>query len=110
MPDPQNGADPVGPALANEMLQNLIRLNANIEKSHQIYETLAASIADLCDYHETYMRASEILMEQAEEGKSKFALLDFAKAVSEAAAEVMPEEGEDDDEHGEGDARVRIAR
>ena len=110
MPEAPNGADSVGNVMAAEMLKNLIRLNENIEKSHRVYETLAASLADLCDYHETYMRATEILVDQAEEGKSKFTLGDFAKAVAEAAAEVMPEEGEEDDEPGEEDPRIRAVR
>ncbi len=109
MPDSPNGETP-GAVIAAQMLENLILLNRNIEKSHQIYETLASSIADLCDYHETYMRAMEMLVEQAEEGKSKFTLGDLAKATAEAASEVMPEDGEEEDEPGEEDPRARIVR
>jgi glutamyl-tRNA reductase len=111
MPTDAPNAETPGAVIAAQMLENLILLNRNIEKSHQIYETLSASIADLCDYHETYMRAMEILIEQAEEGKSKFTLGDLAKATAEAAAEVMPDEdGEEEDEPGDEDPRVRAVR
>jgi len=110
----QNGRpaedDTPGAVIAAEMLKNLVLLNQNIERSHKIYSELAASIADLCDYHETYMRAMEILIEQAEEGKSKFSLGDLAKATAEAAAEVMPEEDDGEDEPGEEDPRIRVMR
>lgn len=109
MPEMPNGETP-GAVIAAQMLENLILLNKNIEKSHQIYETLAASMADLCDYHETYMRAMEILMEQAEEGKPKFAMGDLVKAMAEAAAEVMPDDGEEEDEPGDEDPRIRAVR
>lgn len=92
-----------GAVIAAEMLKNLVLLNRNIEKSHQMYEEVARSIADLCDYHETYMRAMEILIEQSEEGKSKFSLADLARATADAAAEVMPEE---EDEPGGEDPLV----
>jgi glutamyl-tRNA reductase len=109
MPETPNGETP-GAVIAAQMLENLILLNRNIEKSHQMYESLAASIADLCDYHETYMRAMEIMIEQSDEGKSKFTLADLARAMSEAAAEVMPEEEAEEDEPGEEDPRVRSVR
>jgi glutamyl-tRNA reductase len=109
MPEQPNGETP-GAVIAAAMLENLILLNRNIEKSHQLYEKLADSIADLCDYHETYMRAMEILIEQAEEGKSKFTLGDLAKATAEAATEVMPEDDEEEDEPGEEDPRIRVVR
>jgi hypothetical protein len=110
MPDTNNGrpADPdqPGAVIAAEMLRNLILLNENIRKSHEMYESLAASISDLCDYHETYMRAVEILIEKSEEGKNKFSMKDFVEAVAEAAEEVMPSE----DEPGEEDPLVDIRR
>jgi hypothetical protein len=56
------------------------------------------------------MRAMEILIEQAEEGKSKFTLGDLAKATAEAATEVMPEDDEEEDEPGEEDPRIRVVR
>lgn len=105
MPEMPNGETP-GAVIAAQMLENLILLNRNIEKSHQIYEKLADALEDLSDYHETYMRAMEILIEQAEEGKSKFSLADLARATAEAAAEVMPEE----DEHGGEDPLVEAGR
>lgn len=101
----EEGATP-GALIATEMLKNLILLNERIEKSHQMYEQLAASIADLCDYHETYMRAMEILVEQADEGKMKFSMGDLVKAIAEAAEEVMPSE----DEPGEEDPLVDAGR
>jgi len=93
-----------GPIIAAEMLKNLVLLNANIEKTHQLYTEIAAALADLTDYHETYMRASEIVIEKAEQGKTKFSVLDFAKAMVEAAEDVM---GEGEDEPGEEDPLVR---
>lgn len=103
-------ADQPGAVIAAEMLKNLILLNENIRKSHEMYAQLLASLQDLGDYHETYMRAMEILIEQSEEGKSKFTLADLAKATAEAAAEVMPEgdEEEEEDEPGDEDPRVRL--
>jgi len=99
-----------GQYIAAEMLKNLVRLNENIEKSHKMYAALAAAISDLGDYHESYMRAMEILIEQSEEGKSKFSLADLARAVAEAAAEVMPEDGEEEDEPGPEDPLVDARR
>jgi len=113
MPEAPNGRpiDPesTGQYLAAEMLKNIVRLNENIEKSHKMYAALAEGISDLVDYHESYMRAMEILIEQSEEGKSKFSLGDLARAMAEAAAEVMPD---DDavDEPGEEDPRVGAER
>ena len=99
-----------GQHIAAEMLKNIIRLNDNIEKSHRMYEALNETLSSLADYHESYMRAMELLVEQAEEGKSKFTLADLAHAMAEAAAEVMPEDGaeeEEDDEPGSEDPLVR---
>jgi len=98
-----------GGHIAAEMLKNIVRLNENIEKSHKIYVALAESMSDLVDYHESYMRAMEILVEQSEEGKSKFTLGDLAKAMADAAAEVMPDD-EEEEEPGEEDPRVRVVR
>ena len=113
MPEQPNGrpldGEQPGAIIAAEMLKNLVLLNQNIERSHKLYSDLAASLADLCDYHETYMRAMEILIEQTEEVKSKSSLGDLAKATAEAAAEVMPEEGEED-EPGDEDPRIRVVR
>jgi hypothetical protein len=95
-----------GPIIAAEMLKNLVLLNANIEKSHQIYERLADTMADLADYHETYMRAAEIIIEKSEQGRVKFTGADLAKALAEAAEDVMGE-GEEEDEPGEEDPLVR---
>ncbi len=110
MVEPQSNGRPadesVGQNLAAEMLKNIIRLNDNIEKSHKAYESIAESLASLTDYHESYMRAMEMLVEASEEGKSKFTLGDLARAVSEAAAEVMPEDGEEEDEPGPEDPLV----
>ena len=100
---PMDGEPPAA-IIAAEMLRNLVLLNESIRKSHEIYERLADSLADLADYHETYMRAAEILIETSDEGKSKFSVKDFALALSEAAAEVM---GEEEDEPGEEDPLVR---
>lgn len=96
-----------GEHLAADMLKAIVRLNENIEKSHAMYQALAEGVADLVDYHETYMRASEILIEQAEEGKMKFSLGDLVKALAEAAEEVMPDE---EDEPGPEDPRVEVER
>lgn len=101
---PVNGETP-GAMIAAEMLKNLVMLNANIQKSHEMFAQLSDQLADLNDYHETYMRASEILMEKHEEGKIKFSVKDFVEAMVEAAAEVMPEE--DEDEPGEEDPLIR---
>lgn len=110
MPDPANGrpmdSEAPGAIIAAEMLKNLVMLNENIQKSHALYEQLADQLADLNDYHETYMRASEILMEKAEEGKTKFSVKDFVEALAEAAEEVMPSE----DEPGEEDPRIGVRR
>lgn len=114
MSDKVNGrpmdGESAGQHIAAEMLKNIVRLNENIEKSHRIYEALAEGISDLVDYHESYMRAMEILIEQSDEGKSKFSLKDLAMAMSEAAAEVMPEGGEEEDEPGPEDPRVGVER
>ncbi len=110
MPEMPNGrpmdGETAGQHIAAEMLKNIVRLNENIEKSHKIYAALAESVAALVDYHESYMRAMEMLVEQADEGKSKFSLGDLAQAMSEAAAEVMPEDGEEEDEPGPEDPLV----
>ena len=118
MPEEPNGRpmndESAGQHIAAEMLKNIVRLNENIEKSHKLYAALAEGISDLADYHETYMRAMEILIEKSEEGKSKFTLADLARATAEAAEEVMPddegEEGPPGEEFGEEDPRVRIER
>jgi len=99
-----------GQYIAAEMLKNLVRLNENIEKSHKMYAEMSAALSDLGDYHESYMRAMEILIEQSEEGKSKFSLGDLARAMAEAAAEVMPDDGEEEDEPGPEDPRVGVER
>lgn len=113
MPDQPNGRpmpeESAGQHIAAEMLKNIVRLNENIEKSHKIYAALAAGISDLVDYHESYMRAMEILVESSEEGKSKFTLADLARAMAEAAAEVMPEDGEEE-EPGSEDPLVESER
>jgi hypothetical protein len=106
---PSNG-ESVGENIAAEMLKNIVRLNDNIEKSHKIYGQLAESVAALADYHESYMRAMEILVEQSDEGKSKFTLGDLAAAMAEAAAEVMPDDGEGEDEPGPEDPRIGAER
>jgi hypothetical protein len=110
MADQPNGrqmdGDSVGGAMAAEMLRNLVLLNENIARSHAMYEQLSASIADLCDYHETYMRAAEILIEKSDEGKNKFSVKDFVEALVEAAEETMPS----DDEPGEEDPLVDARR
>jgi hypothetical protein len=102
---PMDGEAP-GAIIAAEMLKNLVMLNENIRRSHEVYEQLLSALADLSDYHETYMRASEIVIEKAEEGKTKFSVLDFARAMVEAAEEVMPSE----DEPGEEDPLVESRR
>lgn len=112
--EPVNGRpmneETAGQHIAAEMLKNIVRLNENIEKSHRLYEALAEGISDLVDYHESYMRAMEILVEQSDEGKVKFTLADLASAMSEAAAEVMPEGDEEEDEPGPEDPRVGAER
>lgn len=100
---PTNGEAP-GAIIAAEMLRNIVLLNENIRKSHEVYERLADSLADLADYHETYMRAAEIMIEKSDEGKAKWSVKDFVLALSEAAEEVM---GEAEDEPGEEDPLVR---
>lgn len=105
---PNNGEAP-GAIIAAEMLKNLVMLNENIQKSHQMYTQLTEQLSDLADYHETYMRAAEILIEKKEEGKSKFSISDFAEALVEAAEEVMGDgDGEEEDEPGDEDPRVRV--
>lgn len=110
MPEPVNGrpmdGDAPGAVIAAEMLKNLVMLNENIQKSHEMYAQLSDQLADLNDYHETYMRAAEILMEKSEEGKSKFSIKDFVEAMAEAAEEIMPAE----DEPGEEDPLVDARR
>jgi len=105
---PDNGRpvdpEPAGQVLAAEMLKNLVILNQNIEKSQAIQAQISDALADLADYHETYMRAAEIIIEKSEGGKIKFSVADFAKALAEAAEEVM---GEEEDEPGEEDPLVR---
>ena len=110
MPDAPNGrpidGDAPGAVIAAEMLKNLVLLNENIRKSHEMYEQLSDQIADLNDYHETYMRAAEILMEKSDEGKIKFSVKDFVEAMTEAAEEIMPS----DDEPGGEDPRIEATR
>lgn len=103
---PTNG-EPPGAIIAAEMLRNIVLLNENIKKSHEIYERLADALADLTDYHETYMRATEIMIEKSDQGKAKWTVKEFALALSEAAEEVMGEE-EEEDEPGEEDPLVRL--
>lgn len=107
MPGENNGSESAGAAMAAEMLKNIVLLNEQLQRNHELYSRLADGVADLIDYHETYMRASEILIEKADEGKSKFSVLDFARAMVEAADEVM---GEEEDEPGDEDPRVEIGR
>ena len=107
---PMNGDEIPANAMAIEMLKNLVRLNDNIEKSHRIQEAILESLSSLGDYHESYMRAMEMLIEQSDEGKVKFSLADLARAMSEAAAEVMPDDGEEEDEHGPEDPRIAAER
>lgn len=102
----QNGEESAGQHIAAEMLKNIVLLNENIAKSHAIQASLAESSAALTDYHETYMRAVEILLEQTDEGKTKFTVRQILEAISEAAAEVMPEE-EEEEEPGSEDPLVR---
>ncbi len=106
---PGNG-EPIGESLAAEMLKNLVRLNDNIEKSHAIQANMAESLASLVDYHETWMRAAEMMIESADEGKSKFSTKDLVLALAEAAVEVMGESGEEEDESGPEDPRVSARR
>lgn len=108
--EPVNGrpmdSEQPGAIIAAEMLKNLVMLNENIQKSHEMYAQLSDQLADLNDYHETYMRAAEILMEKSEEGKNKFSVKDFVEAMAEAAEEIMPSE----DEPGEEDPLVDARR
>jgi hypothetical protein len=103
---PSNGEAP-GAIIAAEMLKNLVLLNENIRRSHELYERLEQKIDDLAGYHETYMCAIDILMEKAEEGKNKFSLSDVINAMAEASAEVL---GEPEDEPGDEDPRVGAIR
>ena len=102
MPEQPNGrsmdGEPPAAIIAAEMLKNIVMLNENIRKSHEMYGQLSDQLADLNDYHETYMRAVEILLEKSDEGKIKFSLKDLVEAMSEAAEEVMPSEDEPGDE------------
>jgi len=102
---PMDGEPPAA-IIAAEMLKNLVLLNEAIRKSHDMYEQLSDQIADLNDYHETYMRAVEILIEKSDEGKIKFSMKDVVEAMAEAAEEVMPSE----DEPGEEDPLIRAGR
>lgn len=102
---PANG-ESVGENIAAEMLKHLVRLNDNIEKSHAMYAAIAESLATLTDYHETWMRATEILVEKSDGGKNKFSIGDFVHAVAEAAEEVMGDAEEEEDEPGPEDPLV----
>jgi RNA processing factor Prp31 len=101
-----NGETP-GAAAALEMLKNIIILNENIVRSHELYQQLQETMDDLVGYHETYMRGIEILLEKSDEGKSKFSLSDVIHAMAEAADEVL---GEPDDEPGPEDPLVGVDR
>lgn len=111
MPETPNNGRPLdgeapGAVIAAEMLKNLVLLNENIRRSHEMYEQLVDQLADLNDYHETYMRAVEILIEKSDEGKNKFSMKDIVEAMAEAAEEIMPSE----DEPGEEDPLVEAER
>lgn len=111
MPETPNNGRPLdgeapGAVIAAEMLKNIVLLNENIRRSHEMYEQLSDQLADLNDYHETYMRAVEILIEKSEEGKNKFSMKDLVEAMAEAAEEIMPGE----DEPGEEDPLVDARR
>jgi hypothetical protein len=98
-----NGAESAGAAMAAEMLRNLVILNESMKRGQELQQQIADSLEDLVGYHETYMRAIEILTEQSDEGKNKFSLSDVVKAMAEAADEIL---GEPEDEPGSEDPLV----
>lgn len=109
--EPKNGRPIDGEipanAIATEMLRNIVLLNEGIRESHKLQAQILESLQDLADYHETYMRASEMLVEQVDEGKNKISLADFVKALSDAADEVL---GSEEDEPGNEDPLVESRR
>lgn len=95
-----------GARLAADMVQNLRDLSEKVEQSAAMNAELRDSIDQLVGHCEVFSRTMEILVEQADEGKNKWSLKDFAAAYLEAADEIMPAE-EDEDEPGDEDPRVR---
>lgn len=86
------------PVLAAQMVENMARLNENIVQMGEALEAVTEKLDEICGYHETFVRAMEIILDKVDDGKSKWSLPDLAKAMVQAAEEVMPAEDEPGDE------------
>lgn len=107
MVEPERIPNDPGARLAADMVENLRALNDRIEQSISVQAELRESVDQLVGHCEVFSRTMEILVEQADEGKNKWSLKDFAVAYLEAADEIMPAE-DDEDEPGDEDPRVRV--
>lgn len=93
------------PVLAAQMVENMAQLNENIVRLGEALESVAEKLDEISGYHETFVRAMEMILDKADGGKSKWSVPDIAKAMVEAAEEVMPAE---EDEPGDEDPLVRV--
>ncbi len=85
-------------ALANDMIKALTVNSQLVEKSVEVQAALVESVDKLIDHCDVFTRTAEILMEKSEEGKNKWSLKDFFTAYLEAADEIMPPEGEEEED------------
>ena len=97
MGDPATPHDPA-PVLAAQMVENMARLNENVTQMGEALVAVTEKLDEICGYHETFIRAMEIILDKSDDGKSKWGLRDLAAALSEAADEVMPADEEPGDE------------
>ncbi len=98
MADPAAPHHDPAPVLAAQMVENMAILNDNITRLGEVLGAVVEKLDDICGYHETFIRAMELLLDQADDGKSKWSLRDLAKAMADAADEVMPADDEPGDE------------
>ena len=97
MPDSRdNGADPIGVQLAQQMVENLILLNRNMELNRKLHVELREGIDALCFEFEVFAKAMSILAD-VRNTKRSLSLADFVDAYSSADEELSEDEDDDDD-------------
>jgi len=87
MPDKDNGADPVGVQLAQQMVENLVLLNRNMELNRKLHVDLRDVIDALCAEFEVFARTMSIL-DDVRGTKRTLNLADFVEAYSSADEEL----------------------